>query len=474
MLRRFQEWLSSPPIRDPVERRNAPMLQVVLLLLATLPPLMWAYRIFLTDIPWRSGESASLATSLFVCAMAAFSLVLVRRGRFRWAVRQVLVVVAVAMLAAYATAGLASQVFEQPIQVMWLFVAGAMLGQRALWAMFAVLCVSLFLGGMADYRAARVDEQVFGDAVIRSVMFLLIAIVVDRTSSALRRSLAEANERGEALAAANARLREEIAARERTQEQLLHAQRVEAVGRMASGVAHDFNHLLELILGYVARGRLAGGDPAELDAVLTGVDAAARRGVAVTSKLTSFSRNDAVRVERFDAAEAVRGMLPLLRQTLGASIVFSTRISDAPCPVRFDRAQLELILLNIAANAAHAMPDGGRATLAVQDTDDAVELTFADTGHGMTPEVLARALEPFYTTKPAGQGTGLGLSVASDLLMRAGGSIHLDSSPGEGTTVHIRLPQSDADSDSIPGATSVGPIEADAGSVATDGYKARR
>lgn len=442
MPKRLRDWLANVPIADPVDRRNAPPFQAVMLLLATAAPLLWLYRLSLLDeIPWRGGETASLAISMLVCAMATFSFVLVRRGRFQWAVRQMLVAVAVAILATYATAGFGAQRYEMPLQLMWLFVSGAMVGRRALWSMFAVLCAALFLGGAADVAAGRIDHHVYGDALINSVMFLVIAIVVDRTGSALRGSLAEATAHGAELAAANARLHEEIAARERAREQLLHAQRVEAVGRMASGVAHDFNHLLGLVLGYTARARqAAGNDTGALSASLDGVESAARRGVAVAGKLTSFSRREIARTDRIDAGEAVRGMLPMLRQTLGAGIVLETDIAAAALPVRFDRAQLELVLLNLAANAAHAMPDGGRARLVLKACDRVLDLAFCDTGHGMTDEVAARALEPFFTTKPAGQGTGLGLSVAADVLADAGGGIALDSTPGIGTTVRLRLP----------------------------------
>lgn len=443
MHSRLSAWLANLPISDPVDRRNAPAFQVVMLLIAVSAPLLWLYRLsLLGEIPWRAGEAGSLAASLLVCSMAAFSFALVRRGRFQWAVRQMLVVVAVAILATYASGGLSAQRYEAPMQLMWLFVSGAMVGRRALWAMFLVLCAALFIGAAVDVRTHGMDDHVHGDALISAVMFLVIAVVVDRTGSALRGSLAEATARGEALAAANARLEDEIAARERAREQLLHAQRVEAVGRMASGVAHDFDHLLGLVLGYAARARqVAPADLPALAASLDGVESAARRGVAAAGKLTSFSRREVARNERFDAAETVRGMLPMLRQTLGAGIVLDAVIPPEPLPVHFDRAQLELVLLNLAANAAHAMPEGGRARLVVEAGEDGTaRIGFSDTGHGMSDAVAARALEPFFTTKPDGQGTGLGLSVASDVLGDAGGGIALESTVGAGTTVRIWLP----------------------------------
>lgn len=164
--------LDVPAIVDPVDRRNAPMLQVVLGLLAALPPLLWAYRAFGSDLPWRPGETASLVTSLVVSAIAAWSLALIRRGRFQWAIRQMLVVVAAMMLVSYAMAGLISHTFEQPIQVMWLFVAGMMVGGRALWVMFGVLVVAMVVGGHTDaLRTGEPLSEAMADVGVRTVMF---------------------------------------------------------------------------------------------------------------------------------------------------------------------------------------------------------------------------------------------------------------------------------------------------------------
>lgn len=129
------------------------------------------------------------------------------------------------------------------------------------------------------------------------------------------------------------------------------------------------------------------------------------------------------------------------RHLFAEAVEVDLQLSPGPHLVFFDRAQLELVLLNLASNAAEAMPDGGTFTLAVAGDADWVELKVADTGRGMTAEELARCREPFYTTKPPGQGTGLGLAVAADLAERAGGSLRVDSAPGRGTVVRIRLPR---------------------------------
>lgn len=442
MFSGITRWLDIPRIVDPVDRRNAPMLQVVLGLLAILPPLLWLYRGIGTDLPWRPGETASLATSLVISALALWSLLLIRKGRFQWAVRQMLAVVAAMMLVSYSMAGLMSHTFEQPIQVMWLLVAGMMIGRRALWGMYAVLILAMVLGAHTD--ANRTGEplgEALADVGVRTVMFLLITFVVDRTSAALRGSLSEATCQAASLADANRALSEEIAARERAQAQLLHAQRVEAVGRMASGVAHDFNHLLTLMLGYVDRGRHA-ESPQELDAVLSGIDMAVRRATAITHKLLRFARDDVQQLERFDASDTVREIVPMLRQTLGPRVSLALDVTERPCPIVFDRAQFALMLLNLTANAAQAMPEGGRFKLRVSRSaaDDDVAIEVNDNGHGIPAHVLERIFDPFFTTRPPGQGTGLGLAVVAGLVADSHGTISVDSRPGEGTTFLIRLP----------------------------------
>lgn len=444
LSRRLLDWLRSPPIPDPVDRHNAPMLQIVLAILGTLPPLLWLYRIAATDIAWRPGETGNLVASLVISAMAFFSLALIRHGRFQWAIRQMLAVVAVLLLVTYAGSGLSANTYEQPLQVMWLFVAGLMVGQRALWAMFAILVAALFLGAAAETgMTGEPVQHLLIDALIRAAMFLLVAVVVDRSIAALRAGLDAAVQRGRELAAVNARLEQEIAARERTRELLLHAQKVETIGHMASGVAHDFNHLLGLILGYAARGR----DSREVDTlqeVITGMESAARRASAITHKLLSFSRRDATRLVRFDARQALEDMEPMLRQALGPRTALQIQLPATPCPIVFDRAQFGLMILNLTANSAQAIEgrDQGRFGLALTRREDGAEIDIVvrDNGTGIIPEVQARMFEPFFTTKPAGQGTGLGLSIVHSLVTESGGSLQVHSMPGEGTTVRITLP----------------------------------
>lgn len=443
---RARHWLQHTPISDPVDRRNAPMLQLVLLLIAIPVPALWLYRILGTDIPWRPGETMSLVTGLFLSVMALFCFVLVRRGHFQWAIRQLLVLVAAVLLLTYAVRGMSAHTFELPLQVMWLFVAGMMIGRWALWAMYGVLVAALAIGAISEAR--MLDEplsHLIGDAVIRSAMFLAIAVVVDRTTRSLRESLSEAITRGHELEVANRRLEAEILARERAQEQLLHAQKIETVGHMASGVAHDFNHLLGLMLGYAQRAKNAGGER-ELRQAVDGMESAARRASALTHGLLSFSRYDATRPERFDAGGALEEVLPMLRQALGPRVALDLSPAAGPLPVVFDRVQFGLVLLNLATNAAQAMPQGGRVEVAATADQATVRVALRDEGPGIPAGVQARMFEPFFTTKPAGQGTGLGLAIVNNLVTAFGGRVQVESKEGAGTRICIELPLAAEDS----------------------------
>lgn len=441
-------WLARVPIADPVDRRNAPMLQVILILLGFAPPLLWLYRIALSGLAWRPGETGSLVTSLVLSAVALLGLGLVRRGHFKWAAGMLLATAVLSMLIDYARTGFTVQAYEQPAQVIWIVLAGLVIGRWALWLTYGSHVLAFAVGLLRDLSLHAGDgfdawyNQLAG-AVITALIFLLIAIVIDRSVAALRESLSEATRRRDELAHANTMLENEIDERERLKDQLVHAQKVEAVGRLASGVAHDFNHLIGLMLGYAQVSRRS-DEAAELRRALAGVEAAAQRAGALTRTLLSFVRREATRLEYFDAGEALREMRPMLTQLFGTDITLEIEAPPTPLAIRFDRAQLALVVLNIAANASQAMPRGGRfrvAARAVPESD--VEIELADTGHGMSVDVLERIFEPFFTTKPPGHGTGLGLAVAKDLVVGAGGRIGVRSEVGRGATFCIRLSRSE-------------------------------
>lgn len=437
-------WLARVPVSDPVDRRNAPMVQIVVLLLAVAPPAMWLYRIVASSQTWRTGETASLIMSMALSAIAAASFVMIRRGLFQLAAKQLLGVVALLMLLSSIQGGYTAQSHEQPMQVVWLVLAGLVIGRKALWLMFAVTVLAVCIGVSVDIIGAKVPRFSSSDQIVNglmvTVLFLFIAVVIDRSVAALRESLREATARGDALARSNTQLEEAMRERERVTDQLVHARKVEAVGHLAGGVAHDFNHLLALVLGYVRRAQAA-TTAAEIRAALDGIESAARRAVAASATLLDFSRTQERHLEVFDAGAAIRECEPMLQQVFGPEVRLVLDLSPKPNLILFDRARFTLIALNLATNAKQAMPQGGEFRIRVHATVDTVSIEFIDNGTGIPATLQARIFEPFFTTKPSGQGTGLGLSVAADLIADAGGQIDVRSAPGEGAVFVVALPR---------------------------------
>ena len=230
------------------------------------------------------------------------------------------------------------------------------------------------------------------------------------------------------------------------QEQLLHSQKLEAVGRLAGGIAHDFNNLLTAIGGYSQF--LAAGfdddDPRRADALE--IVRASDRAAALTSQLLAFSRRQVLSAEVLDLGEVVAGLESLLSRLIGDSVELSTSVVPG-CLIRADRGQLEQVITNLALNARDAMPTGGTVEVAVRCLDGEVELIVRDSGVGMSPETIAHAFEPFYTTKDEGKGTGLGLATVYGIVTQSGGEISITSQPGEGSAFRVVLPRSAEDAE---------------------------
>jgi PAS domain S-box-containing protein len=232
------------------------------------------------------------------------------------------------------------------------------------------------------------------------------------------------------------------------QEQLMHAQKLEAVGRLAGGIAHDFNNLLTAIGGY-SQFLVAGfdaDDPRREDALE--IVRASDRAAALTSQLLAFSRRQVLLSEVLDLGEIIVGLEKLLSRLLGEGTELSTSIEPG-CLVRGDRGQLEQVVTNLALNARDAMPSGGKVELAVRRFDGQVELCVRDTGVGMDANTLQHAFEPFFTTKDPGKGTGLGLATVYGIVTQTGGEVSIASEPGQGSTFRVVLPLS-LDDASVP------------------------
>jgi PAS domain S-box-containing protein len=271
----------------------------------------------------------------------------------------------------------------------------------------------------------------------------------------LRRSREELErlvaERTRSLAAANDRLTAEIAERQRTEEELLQAQKLEAVGQLTSGVAHDFNNLLTGVLGNLEllERRLKSEESLRR---LRAARLAAERGARLTHQLLAFSRKQRLAPTPLDLNRLVGEASDMLFRTIGATVRIETVLTDGLWPALVDPTQIELVLLNLAINARDAMPEGGRLTIRTANVSrsdapsdlargDYVLISVSDTGEGMSEEVLRRAVEPFYTTKELGKGSGLGLSMVHGVATQSGGGLHIDSRLGHGTTVNVYLPR---------------------------------
>ncbi|MFW2372465.1 MAG: ATP-binding protein [Gammaproteobacteria bacterium] len=239
------------------------------------------------------------------------------------------------------------------------------------------------------------------------------------------------------------------------EEQLRHIQKMEAVGRLAGGVAHDFNNQLGVILGYGENliGKLHDSDPLQKDA--KEIVAAGKRSAALTRQLLTFSRKQTLQFKLIDLNDLIRNLDKMLRRLIGEDIQLELKLSHNPVIINVDLVQIEQVILNLAINSRDAMPQGGELIIETSCTDldesyatkhdgvvpgHYVLLTVSDTGCGMDEETLCRIFEPFFTTKGLGRGTGLGLATVYGIVKQSGGSLRAYSEPGKGTTFKIYLP----------------------------------
>ena len=270
-----------------------------------------------------------------------------------------------------------------------------------------------------------------------------------RTNDSLEQRIAESTRH----------LREQIAARERIESQFIQAQKMEAVGQLAGGFAHDFNNILTVItstLG-ILNALVPSGDERVAKAIAL-AEGATKRAGDLTRRMLVFSREMDTRPEAVDPAELVLALQPLIERALRESIIFKVECAPDVWPVVIDPVLLENAVVNIALNAQDAMTDGGRFFLSIRNLSlgaeeaashpdahagDYVEFAMKDTGTGIPPEILGRIFEPFFSTKPKGAGTGLGLSMVLAFARRSGGFVKVMSEEGRGTTFRILLPRGD-------------------------------
>ena len=251
--------------------------------------------------------------------------------------------------------------------------------------------------------------------------------------------------------------REAALALERAREALFQSQKLDAIGQLSGGIAHDFNNLLMVILSSLELlGRRIPADE-RLSKLIQNATAGAKRGVALTQRMLAFARRQELHPKAVKVPDLVDGMLDLLERSLGPMIRVETTFEPDLPAVLADANQLELAILNLALNARDAMPDGGTLAISARGDNAAdesgqstgagrcIRLSVADSGTGMDAATLARAAEPFFTTKGVGKGTGLGLPMVYGLAAQSGGRFALTSTPGQGTTADLWLPLAPAE-----------------------------
>ena len=301
--------------------------------------------------------------------------------------------------------------------------AARMHGLKACWSWPIFSSAGKVLGTLAVYqgetRGPDAEEQRYMDILRRNVGFVI------------ERSLAEETLR-------------------RTEAQLQHAQKMDAVGKLAGGIAHEFNNLLTAINGYAELLANLPEDSPDRSTYLSEVRKAGERATILTRQLLAFGRKQILAPKQVDLNAVVEGIQRMLRQVIGENIGLEFRPEPSPCRIHADPGQLEQVLLNLAINARDAMPAGGRLILRTQRIrfpggsgaaeGDYVMLEVSDTGMGMDSRTQSRIFEPFFTTKEEGKGTGLGLAMVDGIIRQSGGFIQVESRPGEGATFRIHLP----------------------------------
>ena len=235
-------------------------------------------------------------------------------------------------------------------------------------------------------------------------------------------------------------------------EALFQSQKMDAIGQLTGGIAHDFNNLLMAVIGSLEIVRRRLPDDPKIITLIDNAMQGAQRGTALTQRMLAFARRQDLKIESVDVPDLVRGMTDLLQRSLGPLIPIETRFPLALAAVQADPNQLEMALLNLAVNARDAMPDGGAITFAAREeqvsaSNDSklkagryVCISVADSGEGMDKATLTRAMEPFFTTKGVGRGTGLGLSMVHGMTGQSGGRFVLTSQKGKGTVAEVWLP----------------------------------
>jgi signal transduction histidine kinase/CheY-like chemotaxis protein len=443
---------------EPVDRRSAVTVQLFCFgLLLVLVINIGAVLIRCLRAETLSPALGEVPASLVTLVSVGASLWLIRRGRVRGA----FILLCSSMIAVLATSLVIRgfhyhQFFLLRTAGVVLALPALLLGRRALWISLAALVVGAVVGELRDgghlWGAGPLPPEQSALGLLGSALatMVLLALVLDRFGSALRVALRAAIGRQDQLERAARELADEASRRRRAEAQLSQVRKMEALGRLSGGVAHDFNNILTTILGCAELCARAVPEDSLARTDLDEIVAASKKGAQLTRQLLAFAREQPSAPRLIEAEGVVRALGRMLERLLGDRIALHLHLSAEPGVVRIDPTQLEQVLVNLAVNARDAMPAGGTLTIRTtlgaggngSEQPGGVHcIEVADTGMGMDESTRQRIFEPFFTTKGDGQGTGLGLATCYGIVRQAGGDITVETGPGRGTVFRIYLPR---------------------------------
>jgi signal transduction histidine kinase len=318
------------------------------------------------------------------------------------------------------------------------------------------------LAGLDSGADAYLTEPLERDVLVGTIRSLLRLRAAENDLRRLNETLEQrVAERTRELANANEKLLREIAERRKAEAALLQAQKMEAIGHLTGSIAHDFNNLLTVIIANLARIGASLDDRVEIPStklrrLISNSEQAAELGAQLTTRLLAFARRQVLQAVSLDVNRTIAEFRIFLRRAVGEAISLQTDLAAGLWTCRLDPSQFEAALLNLTVNARDAMPAGGTLTVGTENVTierpqatrggaiepgEYVRVTVSDTGHGMSRETLERAVEPFFTTKPVGKGSGLGLSQVYGFATQSGGTIDIESTAGAGTTFSLYFPR---------------------------------
>lgn len=444
LFAKVRAWLRAAPVLDPYERMHAPAVQVLLVALALSVLLVES-----SAVPLLKQRPLSASLNLLMGVFALACLYLVRLGQLRLAVRLLSSVFMVALLFAYAVGGLERQTGNLVSQLSLLLLAGLVLPRHDFWLMSAAFVAAIGLGSLADIQAGRESHWV---GTLMSLV--LFSIVLDALSAGLRRSYKLALVKERALKNNEARMREQALEREHLQMMLFQAQKQESLHVLSIAFTHDLNHalasiqhLLEVELEQAQEPQLKERPPEANDSYADPASSIARWQSALAQiKLVAGHNQSLMQLAKnahqapliFDSIAALRALEPLLRHVAGARAKLSMQLKTELAAVSMDRGLFDMVMVNLLSNAHDAVTADGRIEVCAEVAEGRLLISVRDNGCGMDASTLARAGEPFFTTKR--KGTGLGLSIVKRVIEGADGVFEMRSEPAVGSEIRFGLP----------------------------------